>query len=139
MKAKLYALAAICLWAALAALGVALKHVPPFLLTGIALAVGSVLAWPALLQNRRQLMIAPRTLGLGVGTLFGYHFLLFIGLRIASAVPSFDGLLVSNCQFNSNASSGFSYNPSGTLTNNCLNILALGGTTSGSAGYMSRK
>ncbi len=86
MKAKLYALAAICLWAALAALGVALKHVPPFLLTGIALAVGSVLAWPALLQNRRQLMIAPRTLGLGVGTLFGYHFLLFIGLRIASAV-----------------------------------------------------
>ena len=37
MKANLYALAAIGLWASLAALGVALKHVPPFLLTGIAL------------------------------------------------------------------------------------------------------
>ena len=37
MRANFYALAAIGLWASLAALGVALKHVPPFLLTGIAL------------------------------------------------------------------------------------------------------
>jgi len=86
MKSNLFALAAICLWASLATLGVALKHVPPFLLTGIALALGSVLAWPAVLRDRRQWHIAPGTLGLGVFSLFGFHFLLFIGLRLAPAV-----------------------------------------------------
>jgi len=86
MKANLYALAAICLWASLAALGVALKHVPPFLLTGLALALGSVLAWPAVLRDARLWRVAPSTLGLGVFTLFGYHFLLFIGFRLAPAV-----------------------------------------------------
>ena len=86
MKANLYALAAIALWASLSALGVSLKHVPPFLLTGIALMVGSVLAWPFVLQDRRQWQVAPRLLGLGVFTLFGFHFLLFIALRIAPAV-----------------------------------------------------
>lgn len=44
MKANLYALAAIALWATLAAIGVALRHLPPFLLTGIAWLVGSTLA-----------------------------------------------------------------------------------------------
>ena len=39
------------------------------------------------------------------------------GLRIATAVPSFDGLTVTDCQMNNNASSAFTYNPSGTLTN----------------------
>ncbi len=86
MKANLYALAAICLWASLATLGVLLKHVPPFLLTGIALMIGSVLAWPAALRDRRQWQIAPRTLGLGVFSLFGYHFFLFLALRLAPAV-----------------------------------------------------
>ena len=86
MKANLFALAAICLWASLATLGVALKHVPPFLLTGIALGLGSVLAWPTVIRDRRQWQVAPGTLGLGVFSLFGYHFLLFIGLRLAPAV-----------------------------------------------------
>ena len=86
MKANLYALAAICFWASLATLGVSLKHVPPFLLTGVALCVGSVLAWPSVIRNRQLWQSSPRTLGLGVFTLFGYHFFLFIGLRLASAV-----------------------------------------------------
>ena len=86
VKANLYALAAIALWTSLAALGVSLKHLPPFLLTGIALLIGSVLAWPLVLQDRRQWHIAPGTLALGVLTLFGYHFLLFIGFRMAPAV-----------------------------------------------------
>lgn len=86
MKANLYALAAIALWASLAALGVSLQHLPPFLLTGIALMIGSTLAWPYVLKDRRQWKIAPGTLSLGVFTLFGFHFLLFIGLRIAPAV-----------------------------------------------------
>lgn len=86
MKAKLYALAAVALWASLATLGVSLRHLPPFLLTGLALLIGSALAWPSALIDHRQWRIAPRTLMLGVGTLFGYHFFLFIGLRLAPAV-----------------------------------------------------
>jgi len=86
MQANLYALGAIALWATLAALGVALKHLPAFLLTGIALMVGGLLAVPFAVKDRRQWKVAPRTLTLGVLTLFGFHFLLFIGLRLAPAV-----------------------------------------------------
>lgn len=86
MSANLYALAAIGLWAMLASLGVSLKHVPPFLLTGVALLVGSLLSVPFVLRDGRQWRVAPRMLGLGVFTLFGFHFLLFIALRIAPAV-----------------------------------------------------
>lgn len=80
----LYALGAIALWASLATLGVALSHVPPFLLTGVALVVGSVPAWP----SWRQWRIPLRTLALGVYGLFGFHFLLFIALRHAPAVEA---------------------------------------------------
>lgn len=86
MQANLFALAAIGLWATLAALGVLLQQVPPFLLTGVALLVGSVLAWPAVLRQPRLWKLAPATLALGVFTLFGFHFFLFMGLRLAPAV-----------------------------------------------------
>ena len=86
MKANLYALATIGLWASLATLGVALKHVPPFLLTGIALCGGSVLAWPYALKKPQLWSVRPSTLALGDFTLFGYHFFLLMGLRLASAV-----------------------------------------------------
>jgi len=87
-KANLYALGAIALWAVLASLGVTLRHVPPFLLTGIALVIGSVPAWPLVARNPRLWAIAPSTLALGVYGLFGFHFLLFIALRIAPAVEA---------------------------------------------------
>ncbi|MDW5442604.1 DMT family transporter [Polaromonas sp. SM01] len=86
MQANLYALGAIALWASLASLGVSLQHVPPFLLTGIALVAGSTLAWPHVLKDPGQWRMAGSTLCLGVFTLFGFHFLLFIGLRMAPAV-----------------------------------------------------
>lgn len=86
MQANLFALAAIALWVTLAALGVALKHVPPFLLTGISLMVGSVLAWPFVLNKPSLWRVTPKVFALGVLTLFGYHFFLFIGLRLAPAV-----------------------------------------------------
>lgn len=88
MPANLYALGAIALWVALASLGVSLKHVPPFLLTGVSLLVGSTLALPFVLRDRRQWRIPPATLALGVCGLFGYHFLLFIALRHAPAVEA---------------------------------------------------
>jgi drug/metabolite transporter (DMT)-like permease len=84
MQGNLFALAAIALWATLASLAVLLKHVPPFLLTGIALLIGSLPAWPFW----RQWKISPATLALGVYGLFGFHFLLFLALRMAPPVEA---------------------------------------------------
>ena len=81
---SLLALAAIALWSSLAVLGTMLSHVPPFLLTGIALLVGSVPAWPFF----RQWRVSWGALALGVYGLFGYHFLLFMALRFAPAVEA---------------------------------------------------
>ena len=78
------ALAAIALWSSLAALGTLLAHVPPFLLTGLALLIGSIPAWPFY----RQWRVSKAALALGVYGLFGYHFLLFMGLRYAPAVEA---------------------------------------------------
>ena len=88
MQANLYALGAIALWASLASLGVSLTHVPPFLLTGIALIIGSVPAWPFVLRDPSQWSVPLRTLALGVYGLFAYHFLLFIALRHAPPVEA---------------------------------------------------
>ena len=88
MQANLYALGAIVLWASLASLGVSLTHIPPFLLTGIALIIGSVPAWPFVLRDPSQWRVPARTLALGVYGLFAYHFLLFIALRNAPAVEA---------------------------------------------------
>ena len=84
MHANLYALGAIALWATLASLGVSLRHVPPFLLTGLALVIGSVPAWPLM----RQWKVPGTTLALGIYGLFGFHFLLFIALRHAPPVEA---------------------------------------------------
>lgn len=88
MAARLYALATIALWATVASLGVLLKHVPPFLLTGISLLIGSVLALPFVLKDKRVWKIPPGTLALGVYGLFGFHFLLFLALRHAPPVEA---------------------------------------------------
>jgi drug/metabolite transporter (DMT)-like permease len=81
---NLLALGAIVLWASLASLGVALAHVPPFLLTGLALVIGSVPAWP----HWRQWRVTPGALALGIYALFGFHFLLFVALRHAPPVEA---------------------------------------------------
>lgn len=88
MPANFYALGAIALWVTLASLGVSLGHIPPFLLTGIALLMGSLLALPFVLKDRRAWQIPASTLALGVCGLFGYHFLLFIALRHAPPVEA---------------------------------------------------
>ena len=88
MTANLLALGAIALWGALAALAVALAHVPPFLLTGLSLLVGSVIALPLSRFDWRQWRVPAPTLALGVYGLFGFHFLLFIALRHAPPVQA---------------------------------------------------
>ena len=88
LPAHLYALGAIALWATLASLGVSLRHIPPFLLTGIGLLIGSLLALPFVLRDQRAWRIPATTLALGVYGLFGFHLLLFIALRHAPPVEA---------------------------------------------------
>jgi drug/metabolite transporter (DMT)-like permease len=88
MKSDSLALSAIILWASLAALGVSLSHVPPFLLTGLGLLVGSLIALPLSGFRWREWTLPIGTLALGVYGLFGFHFLLFVALRSAPAVEA---------------------------------------------------
>lgn len=88
MSANLLALGAIALWASLAALGVSLAHVPPFLLTGLGLLAGSVIALPLSRFDLSQWRVPPATLAVGVYGLFGYHFLLFMALQNAPPVQA---------------------------------------------------
>jgi len=80
----LAALGAILLWGTLAALAASLSHLPPFLLTGLALAIGSL---PGLARLPAW-KVPPATLALGIGGLFGFHFLLFMALRLAPPVEA---------------------------------------------------
>lgn len=86
--AALYALGAIAIWASLASFGTALSHVPPFLLTGLALVIGSVLSLLCVARDRAAWKVPGKTLALGIYGLFGYHFLLFIALRNAPPVEA---------------------------------------------------
>jgi len=88
VKAQLFALGAIALWVSVASLGVLLKHLPPFLLTGWSLLIGGLLAVPQVLRDPRQWRIPLSTLALGIYGLFGYHFMLFMALRLSPAVEA---------------------------------------------------
>ncbi|MDD2881856.1 MAG: DMT family transporter [Rhodoferax sp.] len=85
---QLLALGAITLWSSLASLGVALAHVPPFLLTGLSLLVGGLIALPLSNFKLAAWRVPLPTLALGVYGLFGYHFLLFMALRLAPPVQA---------------------------------------------------
>ena len=87
-RGLLFALLAIVLWGSLATLGVRLQHVPPFLLTGLGLLAGSLVAVPLSRGNWTEWKVPPFTLLLGIGGLFGYHVLLFSALRLAPPVQA---------------------------------------------------
>jgi drug/metabolite transporter (DMT)-like permease len=80
----LLALLAILLWSTLAALTVRLQGLPPFLLAGIALLVGSL----AGLGRGRPWRAPLPVLALGVYGLFAYHAALFTALRLAPPVEA---------------------------------------------------
>ena len=68
----------------LAALALKLSAVPPFLLTGLALLIGSLVGVRALVHRPPP----PAALALGVYGLFGFHFFLFLALRRAPPVEA---------------------------------------------------
>jgi drug/metabolite transporter (DMT)-like permease len=83
-SALLAASGAILLWGVLAALSLRLKAWPPFLLVGTALLVGSLCS----AHRLRDWRVPPRVLALGIYGLFGFHFLLFVALRLAPPVEA---------------------------------------------------
>ena len=78
------ALSAILLWSTLALLGAGLSHLPPLLLLGVALAPSGIYS----LFRPRAWRIPPVTLAVGVGGIFGYHFLYFSAFTLAPAVEA---------------------------------------------------
>jgi drug/metabolite transporter (DMT)-like permease len=88
MKADLFTLGAIFLWASLASLATLLSDIPPFLLTGIGLVIGALVSLPSLRSGLTPWKIPLKTLLIGVYGLFGYHFMLFLALQTAPAVEA---------------------------------------------------
>ena len=88
MKADLFTLGAIFLWASLASLATLLSNIPPFLLTGIGLIIGASVSMPSLRFGLTPWKIPLKTLLIGVYGLFGYHFMLFLALQTAPAVEA---------------------------------------------------
>jgi len=83
-KAFLLATTAIVLWSTLAYLGSQLTHIPPFLSVGIALCVSGIVS----AIKYRYWRVPLRTFLVGVGGIFGYHFLYFTAFRHAPAVEA---------------------------------------------------
>jgi drug/metabolite transporter (DMT)-like permease len=88
MRADLLALGAIVLWASLATLATLLSDIPPFLLTGIGLVIGSLISLPLSGFKLSAWKVPAKTLTVGVYGLFGYHLMLFIALQTAPAVEA---------------------------------------------------
>ena len=78
------ALSAVLLWSSFAALSVRLRGVPPLLLAGTALLIGSCVS----LHRVREWRAPWRVVALGAGGLFTYHLALFLALRLAPAVEA---------------------------------------------------
>lgn len=90
-KATLIGFTAILMWSFLALMTAASGTMPPFQLSAITFAIGSLpgillfIARPGRLKELRQ---PPKVWLAGVGGLFGYHFLYFTALRNAPAVEA---------------------------------------------------
>lgn len=90
-RATLIGFSAVAMWALLALFTAASGRVPPFQLSAMAFAVGTAIGlfaqglFPAFRQRES---VPPSVWLVGVGGLFGYHFLYFTALRNAPAVEA---------------------------------------------------
>jgi drug/metabolite transporter (DMT)-like permease len=84
LSATLLAAASILMWSFLAFLGARLSHLPPFLVVGLALCISGLLGAIRLPLWRVSLV----TLLVGIGGIFGYHFLYFSAFQHAPAVEA---------------------------------------------------
>lgn len=89
-SATLIGFSAVAMWSLLALLTDLSGHVPPFELTAMTFALGASIGAVANLSRGEALIpvVPPRAWIVGVGGLFGYHFLYFTALRNAPAVDA---------------------------------------------------
>ncbi|MFN3719875.1 MAG: DMT family transporter [Rhizobium rhizophilum] len=90
-KATLIGFTAILMWSFLALMTAASGTMPPFQLSAITFAIGSlpgIALFVARPERLRALRQPPKVWLAGVGGLFGYHFLYFTALRNAPAVEA---------------------------------------------------
>ncbi len=78
----LYAFGAILIWSSLAILGTQVESVPSLLLVGISLTVGGILN----INKVREWKIPFKTIMIGVGGIFGYHYLIFTAYKLAPII-----------------------------------------------------
>ncbi len=88
MKSDLAALGAVLLWSSLATLGVTLVHIPPILLTGLGLLIGSAISLVGSKFKIRELLVPPKALLIGVYGLLGFHLALFAAFQTAPVVSA---------------------------------------------------
>lgn len=81
---------AVVMWSLLALFTERSGDVPPFLLSGLTFAIGTMvgLAYRALDRSPRGASVPPVVWLIGIGGLFGYHFFYFTALRNAPAVEA---------------------------------------------------
>src|ERR1041384_3519836 len=92
VRATLLGIGALCLWSTLAVLTRTAYQVPPFGLTALSFGIAAVFylaKWLGAGEDpRRHLTLPLRAWALGVGGLFGFHFLYFVALQLAPAVQA---------------------------------------------------
>ncbi|WP_421856680.1 DMT family transporter [Oricola sp.] len=92
LVATLVGFTAVLMWALLALFTAASGSVPPLQLSAMSFAIGAVIGYAATAGRRREATevarVPARVYILGIGGLFGYHFLYFTALRHAPAVEA---------------------------------------------------
>jgi len=89
-RATLIGFSAVAMWALLALFTDASGSVPPFLLSAITFAIGTLVGFAARLfmPAPEPVKIPPQVWVIGIAGLFGYHFFYFTALRSAPAVEA---------------------------------------------------
>jgi drug/metabolite transporter (DMT)-like permease len=82
--ASILALSTVALWSFLAFLAAQVNHLPPFLVVAVALTVSGLLSTFRIADWR----VPAITLLVGIGGIFGYHFLYFSAFKYAPAVEA---------------------------------------------------
>jgi drug/metabolite transporter (DMT)-like permease len=88
VRSDLAAIGAVLLWASLASIGAGLANIPPLLLTGLGLTIGSLLSLPISGFKLSRLKVTPVVLAVGVYGLLGFHLALFAALQTAPAIQA---------------------------------------------------
>jgi drug/metabolite transporter (DMT)-like permease len=83
-KSYVYSLTAVLIWSTLAILGSKVVSVPSFLLVGVALLTSGTLSAIKI----RKWKVPKRTLIVGIGGIFGYHFLIFTAYKFSPIIDA---------------------------------------------------